>query len=683
MALKQVLFADDAFDRLPSLIQLIQSGTLPENELSDIFSHVSTLIYGTLQQKKIGLAVLKCCLVHLHRSNKISDNIDYMLKWWKGVVNCVKSRYTADTAYRLACVNATILSQTCGNYVDLLMEGRANIPVLVSACTTHVCKESFDLLLVLTRMFPSHTGKHYEAIKALCLLHVQDEHSAKCAEILSLLTCIGPAGKQSVNYTQSWNKAIVSCFHSVNKSLCAVVGQEGGSDSVSVLPHWQFNGTLDDVFRANKEITFLAQYTSHLLNMTLDVSTLLPLKSLKGMIESVSTAYSESLMYVGTADNFSRKLVINHAVKEVLSVLISIVPVLNTTVFLIQPEIEKLLCNLLKHSCHVSHTLELLSVMIDVGCTLTSLPPVLLLDVLSLNSLQIKGPVTKKQKTEQFNTFTFETSTLGSHREDDMVCVLRLLCQILRSAGTRLPQLKLDVLKEKCEDIIAHKECFSNRVLQHTYQILNTLSCQTFNFPSVLTLCSSVHNPSLQKFFSNEIISVEPHLHPERHSFSVNSDTRDTSNVNSDVSIEITQLNGRRSLWEDKEEALFVNMPHRAAVNGTDVHMEEEKEEKEEEDEEGEEMEEKNVSSESEEEEDSSDKTFTVIPSSDITKSHTSIDNNTSGKQVSGTVKTSSDTDVNIKENIEPAEKGEKSAALFDILSSFVDEPPSGDEMCV
>ena len=672
MALKQLLFADDAFNRLPSLIHLIQSEVLPENELTEIFPHVSNLIYGNLQQKKMGLAILKCCLIYLHQNNRINNNIDYLLKWWKGVVNCMKSRYTADTTYRLACVNATILSQICGNYVDLLMEGRANVPVLVAACTAHVCAESFELLHVLTRMFPSHIGKHYEAVKSFCLSHVQDEYSEKCAEILAQLTCVGPAGKQSVNYTNSWNKAAVTCLDSVNNMLFRVVGQEVKPvANMLVLPSWQFTGTLGDVNRANKEITFLTKYLSHLLNMTVEVSTIFPLKSLRSMIEYVSTAYNESAVYSGTTDNFSRRVVVNHAVKEVLSALILIVPVLNTSVFLVQQDIENLIYNLLKRSCHVTTALELLSVMINVGCTLTSLPFVVLIDLLSLNSLQIKGPVTKKQKTEQFNTFTFETSTLGSHKEGDMVCVLKLLCQVLRSCGTRLPQLKVNVLREKCQDILTHKESFSSRVLQHTYQVLNTLSSQSFEFSSVLTLSSSAHESSLHTFFCNETNSVEPHLHPERHSFRNSAGTVGAAEKTEKESID----NSEGSMWGNEDEVLFSNMPHSNGVNCTDVTMEQ-----------GEEEELGDHVSGAESEEETGD---------NLGKSESRSDKITSDRsdseKLKEAIKSKHDSIINLKENMKPAqeeeiiksvEKEDQSEALFDILSSFVDEPASEDEMC-
>ena len=678
MALKQILFAEDAFHRLPSIIHMIQSSALPESELPDIFSHVSTLIYGTLSQKKLGLAILKCCLVFLYKHNKINDNIDYLLKWWKGVVNCIKSRYTADTTYRLACVNATILTQTCGSYVDLLMEGRANVPVLVAACTSHVCSESFDLLLALTRMFPSHIGKHYEAIRSFCLSHVSSVHSEKCADILARLTCVGSSGKLSVNYTQSWKKAVNSCMRNVNNLLCTVLGQEvGNTDTTRVLLPWEFTGTIEDVERANLEMTFLFRYISSLLKMKIDVSTLYPLKSLRGMIQCVTTAYCESLTYTGTTENFSRKLVVNHTVKEVLSMLKSTVDVLKTTVYLIQEDIENLLYNLLQRRSHVGSVLELLHAMLETGCTLSSLPYILLVDLLSLTSLHIKGPVTKKQKTEQFNTFTFETSTLGSHCEEDIVLVLKILCLVVKRVGTRPPQLKLETVKEKCEEILANKESFSDNVLKNTHQLLNVMSSQSFDFSSVLTRSSSAHHPPLHTFFCNEISFVEPNLHPERHSFR-NKPTESNCSIPNGAGNEINSETNTDNIWEG--DVLFSNLPHSSQINGTDVDMEEDGD-REEEEEDGEEEEEENISSRPDDsiqsEEDSSCTTFTVIPPSNTLHTPAPVKINS---ETSTDITKSRDINLGDKENRKPNEV-QQSGALSDILSAFVDEPPSGDEM--
>merc|ERR1712176_142551 len=101
-----------------------------------------------------------------------------------------------------------------------------------------------------------------------------------------------------------------------------------------------------------------------------------------------------------------------------------------------------------------------------------------------------------------------------------------------------------------------------------------------------------------------------------------------------------------------------------------------------------------------ESEEECTDKTFTVVQLNDIKKTH--LNNTVSSlKPDSGlhNEKSRNDCIVNVKENVKPEEAVEnvkpeeavekvkpvegQSEALFDILSSFVDEPPSGDEMSI
>ena len=697
MSLKQLLFTDCAIKQLPNVIELIQNGSLPDNEMNEIFSNISTLIYGTFSQRKIGLSILKCCLVHLYKSNRLGEHIEMLMKWWKGVVNSMKSRYSPDTTYRLACSNAMILSQISSSYIDLLIEGRANVPAMVIACTSHVCAESFALLQIITQQYPSHVGKHFDEIRAFCLAHVHDEYCVDSARICAQLCCVGPSGKQLTNYTRAWAQSTANCIESLKNLLCGVVSMEAGSLQHPVLPTWQFTSSLVDVEKANKEITFLGSFLKSLMRMSLEVSVVFPLKALKSFVEEVNTAFRESIVYAKTIENFAKKLVINHTVSELLDLLNVVVSTLQTTSFLVLPQIEELLISLLQQSFQVKSVVALLETMTSTGCTIATLPFVMLIDLLTVNSLNhIKGPVTKKQKTEQFSTFTFETSTLGSHDEQVMVSVLKLLNQVLKSCGTSLPHFKTETLKTKCHEIINHKESFSLSLLQHTHETLNTLSCQKFEFKSVLSLSSSSKCSKTLVFTNNQIYNVEPHLHPERHSFrsssipheSVKSNCapglmEDESNINLSDSF---QENADVS-WEKEHKALFENLPHNAlhssketenAGKSKDIEMKDTSASSESDDTESE----KSAGDECASNEMDENASFQTL---DATKSKlqeqiksTEGENSLKlqNKSINGFNKENDE--INIKSNVCQSE--DQSEQLKDILSSFVDEPRSGDE---
>ena len=699
MSLKQLLFADDAIKQLPAIVQLMQSGSLPDNELNDIFSSLSKLIYGSFCQRKIGLSVLRYCLINLYRTNRIGENIDLVLKWWKAVVNCMKSRYSPDCTYRLACCNAIILSQISASYIDLLIEGRANVPAMVMVCTSHVCSESFDLLLIITQQYASHVGKQVDEIKAFCLSHVHDEFCEISASIFAHLSCVGPAGKQSSNYTRAWGQSCSNSIESLKNLLCSVVGMETTSLQYPVLPAWQFSSSLTDAEKANREITFLSQCIKSLLQMPLEVSVSFPLASIRTFLQAVHTAFNESQVYnTNINENFTKALVINHVVSEVLSFLDVLVSKLQTTSFLIQPQIEDMLISFLQKSFQLKAVVKLLETMVNTGCAIIAIPFVMLIDLLSVKSLQIKGPVTKKQKTEQFSTFTFETSTLGAHDEYVMISVLALLDQVLKDHGTSLPQLKTQILRTRCQEIISHKESFSHQLILNTYKTLNTLSSQTFEYDSVLSLSSSLKCAKSLTFANNEIHSIEPHLHPERHSFRpsvasngiplTDENSRNRSSANStdrtisfSTSTHLNQMDSDSS-WQKEHEALFEKLPYSIQsstmgpeVNNNDI-----------------EMCDGNNSSGSEYEESTGNQNVSIETSE---TSNDGLDNiATTGSHVQ---KETADYEYDIivppkmsdcsfkePENVVVSSKlsllEDESEQLKDILSAFVDEPASGDE---
>ena len=654
MALKQILFSEDSFSKLPEIIHLLQSKTFPESALVEVFSNVSTLIYGSYTQRKIGLAVLKCCLLYLHKNNKMSQNIDYLLKWWKGVVNCMKSRYTADCTYRLACTNAIILAQISSSYVDLQMEGRSNVPVMVSAAVSHLCAESFELLLTLARHYPSHAGKVYEEIRAFCLAHVQDEYCEKAGELLGRMACVGPAGKQSTNYIQSWSKVMGGCVESLKGILIGVVGQSvTEKPQFLVLQSSEFTGEFGDIIRLNKEITFISKCLKSLFEIAIEAPMTFPLKSFKSLLEMMHTVYSETILYSSTSENFVKKSIINHAISSLATLLTTVVPTLHTTAYLIQPTIEKLCFSMIQQSHDCLNALKLLNTLVGLGCSLHTVPYVSLMDFLTLQSLQIKGPVSKKQKTEQFNTFSFETSTLGVHDEEKMIETLKIMNQILKSCGCSLPALKPEILRSKCNNIISNKTCFSTTLIQLTYETLINLSRQSFDVQSVLSLSAMSHDTSHRAYLNTEIMNVEPHLHPERFSFRQSEAQQSSTTLADDVPSSLSEKVLEAAvddMWNKENSSVF--------EESRAVGAESEEEE--------------GMLDQTQEEEEEMD--TSLIGDSDLLE------------------KIKADY-VKIKESAAPPAKEPlkditntsvletaESEQLFDILSAFVDAPVSGDE---
>ena len=666
MSLKQLLFAEDAHSKLPFIIQTIQSGNLPPSQLVDIFSSLPGLLNGKLPARKIGLAVLRPCILYLYKTNKISDTIDQVVKWWKGVVNNMRTRYSADATYRLACANAALLVQVSASYVDLQTEGRLHVQSLVQSCTDVPCKESVDLLLTLARHHPAHIGKQYDQIRTFCLAHSTGEHCERSAQVLAQLTLVGPAGKQSTTYIASWGKLMSGCVAGVRNAITRVAGQDTDIGvSFKGFKVEEFSGTMDCVSNTNKEISFLTTCIVALLKLNLDLPVTFPLKDVCALIGEVTAVYTLSLTYSSTSENLSRRVVVNHAVGETLKMLRSVTRALHSTVHIIQGAVEGLLISLLQQSQHTSLLLDLVAEMVAVGCT--QLPFTPLTHLLTLNSLRMKGAVTKKQKTDQFNSFTFETSTLGYTDMGHVTKVLEILEQVLISHGTTLPTLKVDLLERQVQALLANTSHLPDNVVKGAYKVLTIIARQKFDSQSVFSLASSIKDSRHHKFFCNELFGVEPHIHPERVSFRQGS-TEHKHTFTPVVQPQHTATLGssfEKSVWEDlphgrvdvasSSEATNQNMP------SNDVDMES-----------GDDGEIHDVGPETTDVMTIDDRTHVTIPQNFQFHTETNDKTGPKAEMTADVLKTTDDTD---KENLD-----ENSEQLNDILASFVDEPPSGDE---
>eukprot|EP00116_Pleurobrachia_bachei_P002556 sb/3462818/ len=521
MSLKQILFDEDALSKLPDLVDLLQRGCIPEGEIIQIFPALSTLLNGTLPQRKMGLSLLKCCIIYLHSRNKISEHVDVMVKWWRATVGCLKSRYSADCTFRLAAINCTLFTQIAGSYVDLLIEGRGSVPIMVTACTSHPCTETFTLLPLLVKHFPSHIGKHFDQIRGFCLSQVGD-WPVEAGELLGRLPCTGPAGKNSTTYVVSWRREFGACLGGLRGVLGRVTGTQQQvshhqGDVRKVLPDLTITGNHGDITTANNHVTFLCSALRSLLtSCSVEAPVSVPLSTVKCLIEEVALSYQESLSFISTSDNFTKRLILSHTVLEVLKFLGSLFKVLGTTTLLLQPATEQLLIPLLRSPATSLPAVTLIRTMVGVTGSSVGVPLVMLTSLLSLNQLTLTagsgGQVTKKQRTEQFNTLTFENSTLGAHDEKLMEKVLEVVNEILTSTGPSLAQIKTEDLRGKCQGIISNSSCFSPSLVRWAHS-----TCLLLSTPEAsLAHLTNYWSPDHTGFFASEMRTSEAHIHPQR-----------------------------------------------------------------------------------------------------------------------------------------------------------------------
>ena len=660
MSLKELLHRDTAFHDLPDIISIFQNESISCQSFSDIQQNVWTLLQGTLRQKKIGLSVLKYCLINLYRTNRISDNIEAIIKWWKAVTNIMKLRYAADSTYRLACCNAAVLAQLSVRYVELQIEAKCNIPAITHCTLSHVCVENMQLLVVLTKCYPGTLGKYYDEIKGFVLRHYHEQIPLS-AKVFAQLCCVGSPGRQSTNFLQSWNKCcygIISTLNSIFVKVLGLTAEESYSEDQNplIFKQWEFTGSIKDLQKAINEVNFLVTCFSELLRVSIEFPVSLPIRSLKSLFETFKTVYSEVTMAVAVGERATQKMFLYSTANHMLTMMCSCVNVLCTSTYLLLPNIEGVVSRLLQQSDFFPRVLELLHLVINTNTTFISLPYIHFIESLTVKNLNTcQQPVNKKQKREQFNAFTYEAPHLGYNNASLMISALELFMKIINLNGLHLSSLNTELLASKCHDILKYKHELPSSLVNSAYELLFVINSQNFDVNSTLRLSDTSKDERQQRFFLSRLSIIEPHLHPLRYSFRT-------------MEIEKTIINGNDRCYEtvldtlDKENnPILMNMPHTKISEDAqvkEVEMEETADT----------AHEKYLLDEATE--------IDAITQQDFTKE--ARKNQYLSKPVKQPAAVESE-DCSIDIPTEPM-KGEESAELNDILASFVADPPSDEE---
>jgi len=214
--------------------------------------------------------------------------------------------------------------------------------------------------------------------------------------------------------------------------------------------------------------------------------------------------------------------------------------------------------------------------------------------------------------------------------------------------------LNLDQVKSRCNELLEHRDHFSPFLIKQIYSTTFMVSKQQFDISNVFSLyqCEKEIRPEL----CEEVYNMEPHLHPERCVMRVEK---------RGVVKEVTTL--PEEDWDKENEELFSNLPHQTREEEM-KEVEEDVPSEEKEHEKGPEL------PEIEEQEDESDMMADSALLNQIKNDFYKVQNSVpvhNPKVVTTAITTPLPVETKVVED------KQEEPELLDILSSFVDDPPS------
>jgi len=415
----------------------------------------------------------------------------------------------------------------------------------------------------------------------------------------------------------------------------------------SILPLWTYTGSLDHHIRATDEITWLSSVLSSLLTLPLSNPLSFPVKHLKTLVEKVVKANTSTLILPSTAQNVYKRSTVSSLTGQLVEVLTQVVSVLTTSSWLIQSTLEALIAYLLQHKQHTAQVLDLLQCLTKHRAYFHTVPTICLLDLITPQTNTAQH-VNKKQKNQDFDKMNEEFKP-NLDEEIAEKALVSISSMVQKSSSL----LNLDQIKSRCNELLEHRAHFSTSLIKQIYSTTFVVSKQQFDISNVFSLyqCEQEIRPEL----CEEMYNIEPHLHPERCVMRVEK---------RGVVKEVTTL--PEEDWDKENEELFSNLPHQTREEEM-KEVEEDVPSEEKEHEKGPEL------PEIEEQEDESDMMADSALLNQIKNDFYKVQNSVpvhNPKVVTPAVTTPLPVETTVEEKQEEPE-------LLDILSSFVDDPPS------